>query len=206
MSELVSEPWDDIERQFSEGVHIDALASRFNVSRSQIRRRASKLGWVRKGGGDGEAAAPRARQDKAQRSLRGDVTGEASVADQRAAIVERQRTAWGGVYGLRDDAHRILKGQRPKFIKDVAVDNAQERVSLAVKVMAMFEKEARALTVAQEGERRAYGLSSKQHQEPSGEGEAQIRQRCELIDSILSTMHRARFEPADTPDGPESKP
>ncbi len=44
---------------------------------------------------------------------------------------------------------------------------------------------------------------SKQHQEPSGEGEAHIRPRTEVIDSILSTIHRARFEPADNPDGPE---
>jgi hypothetical protein len=107
---------------------------------------------------------------------------------------------------LRDDAHRILKGKQPKSITDVAVTDAQERLLLAVKVMALFEKEVRALTVAQEGERRAYALDFKQHQELSAEGEAQTRQRCELIASILSTMHRARFEPADTPDGTEPAP
>jgi hypothetical protein len=131
--------------------------------------------------------------------LKDAVTGDATLADQRTAIVERQRTAWGVVYGLRDDAHRILKGQRPKFIKDVAVEDAQERLSLAVKVMAMFEKEARALTVAQKGERRAYGLSSKAH-EADAANEAKAHRRHDLIDSILSKMHRARFEAADHPD------
>jgi hypothetical protein len=200
MSELASEPWDEIERQFSEGVRIDALASRFNVSRSRIRRRANKLGWVSNGGDEGEAAAPRERQDRAQRSLKDAATGDASLANQRSAVVERQRMAWVEVYGLRDDAHRILKGQRPKFIKDVVVDDAQERLSLAVRVMAMFEKEIRALTVAQEGERRAYGLSFKPHEEMDAADKAKADRRHELIGSILSRMHRTRFEPADRPD------
>jgi hypothetical protein len=200
MSELASEPWDDIERQFLAGARIDTLASRFNVSRSRIARRANKLGWVRNGGDDGEAAAPGARQDKAQRSLKDAVPGDASVSDQRSAVVERQRMAWVEVYGLRDDAHRILKGQRPKFIRDVAVEDAQERLSLAAKVMAMFEKEVRALTVAQEGERLAYGLSSKPYEEMDAADKAKADRRHELIGSILSRMHHARFEPADRPD------
>ncbi|MBL0406265.1 hypothetical protein JKG68_20100 [Microvirga aerilata] len=128
------------------------------------------------------------------------------IHDQCTSFVERHRAAWAEVYGLRDDAHRILKGEQPKSIPDVAVTDAQARLSLAVKVMALFEKEVRALTVAQEGERRAYGLGTKPHQEASAEGEAHIRQRCEVIDSILSTIHRARFEPADIPDGVEPAP
>jgi hypothetical protein len=102
---------------------------------------------------------------------------------------------------LRDDAHRILKGEQPKVILGVAAADAQERLSLAVKIMAVFEKEVRALTVAQEGERRAYGLSSKQQQEASVTDEATARRRHELINSILSMMHRDRFESADSPDG-----
>jgi hypothetical protein len=124
--------------------------------------------------------------------LKDAATGDASLANQRSAVVERQRRAWVEVYGLRDDAHRILKGQRPKFIKDGVVEDTQERLSLAVRVMAMFEKEVRALTVAQEGEQRAYGLSSNPH-EADAVNEAKAHWTHELIDSMLSKMHRARF-------------
>ncbi len=206
MSELASEPWDEIERQYTDGTRVNVLAGRFNVSRDRIRRRASKFGWVRNGADDGDAAAPVRRPDGRSGSLNVSSAGDGWISDQFTSLVERHRAAWAEVYGLRDDAHRILKGEQPKGITDVAVTDVQERLSLAVKVMALFEKEVRALTVVQEGERRAYGLGSKQHQEPSGEGEAHIRQRCELIDSILSSMHHARFEPANTPDGTEPAP
>jgi hypothetical protein len=81
---------------------------------------------------------------------------DALAGDQRTSLVERHRAAWAEVYGLRDDAHRILKAELPKLIANVVVNDPQERVSLAMKVIAMFEKEVRALALAQEGERRAY--------------------------------------------------
>ncbi|MFD0463309.1 hypothetical protein ACFQY9_17190 [Microvirga aerilata] len=150
MSELASEPWDEIERQYTDGARLNVLVSRFNVSRDRIRRRANKFGWARNGADDGDAAQGQ-RLDGRSGSLNVLSAGDALIHDQCTSFVERHRAAWAEVYGLRDDAHRILKGEQPKSIPDVAVTDAQARLSLAVKVMALFEKEVRALTVAQEG-------------------------------------------------------
>jgi hypothetical protein len=104
---------------------------------------------------------------------------------------------------LRDDAFRVLKGEKTKLLPDIAAEDVQVRVSFAEKLIAMAHQSARALTIAQEGERRAYGFDYKQQQEASVEDEATARRRRELTDSILLMVHRARSEPAENPDGTE---
>src|SRR5829696_8166045 len=117
MSELASEPWDEIERHYTEGARINVLAGRFNVSRDRITRRANKFGWVRNGADDGDATAQGQKLDGRSGSLNVSSVGDTLIPDQCTSLVERHRAAWAEVYGLRDDAHRILKGKRPKFIK-----------------------------------------------------------------------------------------
>jgi hypothetical protein len=128
---------------------------------------------------------------------------EASPSDQRAVLSEQHRAAWAQLYDLRDEAHRVLKGDKTKLLPDTVPDAAQVRMSLAEKLIAMFDKGTRALTIAQEGERRAYGFDYKQQQEASVGDEATARRRRELTGSILLMVHRARFGPAENPDGTE---
>src|SRR3712207_913631 len=109
MPELASEPWDEIERQYVDGAGVDVLASRFNVSRARIRRQANKFRWVRNGADVGQTAAQGQTQYGPSGSLNVSSAEDAPVSDQRTSLVERHRAAWAEVYGLRDDAHRILK-------------------------------------------------------------------------------------------------
>jgi hypothetical protein len=198
MSKVTSEMWDEIERQYADGARIAVLAREFNVSRARITRRASRYGWRRQETGDGNATAPGQTQDQPPGSLSG-----GTPQDQRTLLFERHRAAWAQEYDLRDDAFRVLKGEKTKLLPDIAAEDVQVRVSFAEKLIAMAHQSARALTIAQEGERRAYGFDYKQQQEASVEDEATARRRRELTDSILLMVHRARSEPAENPDGTE---
>lgn len=120
---------------------------------------------------------------------------DALIRDQGWSLIARHRAAWAEVDGLRDDAHRILRGQQPQVILDVAVAHAPARLSLALKVVAMFETEVRALTLAQEGGTAGLWVELQATTEASAANEA--------INSMLSLMHQVRFERGDSPDGRE---
>jgi hypothetical protein len=68
------------------------------------------------------------------------------------------------------------------------LDSAEERIDFAAKVTTLHEKRAKALMIAQEGQRRAHGLNYKQQQEAQVVDEAQARRRNELISSLLFSI------------------
>lgn len=67
-----------------------------------------------------------------------------------------------------------------------------QRLSLSAKVHALFERDARALMTAQEGERRAYGICYKQQQEAGPKDEAEVQRKRELTRSIIDIARRVK--------------
>jgi hypothetical protein len=201
MSKLASERWEEIEQRYTEGAPVSTLARDFNVSRARITRRASKDGWHRQQAGLVPARVPGPRQDGPSGSVTDDVAKRASPLDQRALLSERHQAAWAEVYALRNDAYRILKGERTTLLRDVGADPMQARVSAAEKLIAMFDKSVRALALAQEGERRAHGFDYRQQQEVRAEDEAAVRRRRELAAAIISHVREAYRRASDRPEG-----
>src|SRR4051812_11201359 len=112
MVALMSEAWDEIARQYAGGVPVAAIAKRFNISRARITRRAKKLGWVRGDTNGGRAGSHASLQDGQPGSSQ-EEGAPASASDQRAALLKRQKAAWGAAYELRDEAFRLLTGEAP---------------------------------------------------------------------------------------------
>ena len=57
---------------------------------------------------------------------------------------------------------------------------------------ALYEKRARALMIAQEGERRAYGLDYKQQQATQVVDDVQARRRQELMGSVVDLVSKLK--------------
>jgi hypothetical protein len=190
MVAFMSDVWTEIARQYAEGVPVAVMAKRFNVSRARITRRAKKLGWVRGAANGGHAGPHAVLPDKQPGSSQEEAT--ASASDQRAALLARHKAAWAAAYGLRDEAFRLVRGEAPALINDLEISTAEQRLTLSAQVHAMFRRDASALMVAQEGERRAYGVCYKQQQEAGPEDEAAARRRRELAASILDTVKALR--------------
>lgn len=136
------------------GIALSAIARTFNLSRATITRRARVSCWAR-GRASVRRACPR-QSAQGQSSARPQVTGarEAGTADPRTALLQRQRTAWAQWEALPDEAFRIPCGETPAWLGRMAADSPKARLSLAAKLMSMFERSTRALMVVQEGERR----------------------------------------------------
>lgn len=79
---------------------------------------------------------------------------------------------------------------------------SEERIDYAAKVTTLHEKRAKALMIAQEGQRRAYGLGKKQQQEAQVVDEAQAQRRNELISSLLFSLETITRQ-ANTADARE---
>jgi hypothetical protein len=199
MSKLASGEWDEIARQYRAGTPVNVVARRFKVSRATIERKAIQFGWGRDQGDDADSVAPRLDHKASGVSQEFRQVGGAHGSDPRAFLIEQQRAAWEELCAFREDAYRILRGQKPKLLKGIDVVDVADRLSLAAAVIRMVEKEARSLMIAQEGERRAYGYDYKQQQASQAEDEATARQRAELIRSILNTIDglKQRAERAD---------
>ena len=82
----------------------------------------------------------------------------------RDRLFERRRGEWEVFYELRADVYRILRGETPRILEAVEMSNILERMDIAKDLLALAEKDAKALMMAQEGERRAHGLDYKQQQ------------------------------------------
>ncbi|WP_457094712.1 hypothetical protein [Microvirga sp. P5_D2] len=96
---------------------------------------------------------------------------------------------------MREDAFRLLKGEKPGFLKDLVghdLTGLESRVSLAAKLFTIVEKATRALLMAQEGERRAHGFDYKQQQEKTAEDEAALSRRREMAVSIIGRLEELR--------------
>jgi hypothetical protein len=186
MVAFMSDVWTEIARQYADGVPVAAIAKRFNLSRARITRRAKKLGWARGDANGGPARPHPSLQDKQPGSSQEEAT--ASASDQRAALLKRHKAAWAATYGLRDEAFRLLRGEAPALIKGLEIGTAEQRLALSAQLHALFRKDVSALMVAQEGERRAYGICYKQQQEAGPEDEAAARRRREMAASIINTV------------------
>jgi hypothetical protein len=209
MAKPAVEIWDEIAQQYADGVPVSAIAMTFNVSRATISRRAKASGWVRGSSNNDVASASPPAQDEPKGSSEQERAGAAHRSDPRAALIQRHRADWTDVYAVREDALRILKGEKPGWLKDLDGDgltDLKSRVSLAEKLFAIAERDARALAMAQEGERRAHGFDYKQQQQTTAEDEADDRARREKIDNILGFADQAKrmWEAAGRPDLPES--
>jgi hypothetical protein len=86
---------------------------------------------------------------------------------------------------VRQDAYRILRGEEPQIIKDLATGDVDERLSRAARLLTMVDKDANSLMRAQEGQRRAYGFDYKQQEAETKEDEASRKRREETVDSLL---------------------
>ncbi|MBM6583354.1 hypothetical protein ILT44_24430 [Microvirga sp. BT689] len=117
----------------------------------------------------------------------------------RDRLFDRHRGEWEPLSELRADAYRILRGETPRILEAVEPSNALERTAIAKGLLTLVEKDAKALMMAQEGERRAHGLDYKQQQEAQTEDEAQARRKRELVASVVDFVSRLR-----SVDGAES--
>jgi len=189
MPELAPEAWDAIARQYAAGIPITVIARNFNVSRARIKLKADRFGWVRNRASEGAAAKQlQTQEDDLGSTQEGRAAERASVADQRTLLIERQRAAWDDVYRLREDAYRILKGEKPQILRGVEIADVNERLPLVAKLMTIFQKDASAVAAAQEAERRAFGFDYKQQQKVEAEDEITGRRRHELMTSLLSMI------------------
>ncbi|KLK90067.1 hypothetical protein AA309_28005 [Microvirga vignae] len=194
MTKPLQVEWEKIAQQYADGVSVSAIARTFNVSRARISRRAKQSGWVRGGVEDVSARTSRPAQDEPPGSSEEGREGATDRGDPRGSLMQRHRDAWPQVWALRGDAYRILKGEEPVLLAGLKEDGAkvEDRVSLAESLIAMFDRDAKALSMAQEGERRAYGIDYKQQQVTAAQDEASVRRRRELGASILSMVRDLR--------------
>jgi hypothetical protein len=113
-------------------------------------------------------------------------------ADLRTILIERHKAAWDDVHALDSESMRILRGEEPQILKGLEINDAEERLWVADRVLILFDKAARALMLAQEGERRAHGLDYKQQHEAQKEDEAETRRRQELTASVVDLVSTLR--------------
>lgn len=211
MRKLTEEAWDAIAQQYADGIAVRAIARTFNVSRATIARRAKASGWASGRAGDRRSQASQSAQDRSSGSPQTAGVDEVERVDPRTALLQRHRAAWAQTDILWDDAFRILRGDKPTLLEDIAFDSLADRVATAAKVMSIFERQTKALMVAQEGERRAYGFDYKQQQETAVEDEATARRRKELFASLLRMVNEVRrmayaSQTVETPPVPEEAP
>ncbi|MBM6583340.1 hypothetical protein ILT44_24360 [Microvirga sp. BT689] len=188
MPQEPAEVWDEIARQYQAGIVVSGIAKTFNVSRVRIRLQAERFGWTRGTAEGGAAVSPEENSGAAPQVGADAVTSPPA----REGLFDRHRGEWEPLYELRADAYRILRGETPRILAAVEPSSVLERIDLAKDLLALAEKDAKALMMAQEGERRAHGLDYKQQQEAQTEDEAQARRRRELVASVVDFVSRLR--------------
>jgi hypothetical protein len=185
MPQVSAEVWDEIARQYQAGIVVSVIAKTFNVSRVRIRLQAERFGWTRGVAEGGGAVAPEGTSGSSPEAST--PAAHAAAASHRM-LFDQHRAAWASVHDLGDEMLRLLRGDELRILKGLQIDRVEERIDYGVKVITLFEKRAKALMIAQEGERRAHGLDYKQQQEAQAEDEATARRRAELIRSFLNTV------------------
>lgn len=141
--------WQSIRLAYETGEKVSAIAKRHGVCLSGIYLKANRQGWKKKGAQD--------VNDLAECKLYGLDTAQSpadkeqaleDAAVELAAVKKRQREEWN-------------KGQYVKELKQAVKDNDKDRV-LVLKNAIDAQK------AAQEGERKAWGITDKPTAEVSG--------------------------------------
>jgi hypothetical protein len=197
---LSKDEWAMLAKEYAANISVAQLAKRYGVARQTIMERAKKQGWT---------VRPREEiYDATQAKLQGvsyDATPEAkaalthAIADDRARLIQEHQRGWRKVHALRADAYLILEGKPPKIIRemrqtegsatliaDLQFKDLKERAKFAQMVIAMYEADARALSTAQEGERRSNGMDYKAQAESKQIDEVEARERKALIASLVN--------------------
>jgi hypothetical protein len=205
VGKLNPEIWAEIGKNWITGVTPSQLSREYGVTRRAITQAAERYGWVRLPEHEIHAATQAklhgidyvAAQVTAP-GTRATIIDEA--ADARARLTRKHQQGWDALYLIRADAHLILRGQNPKVIadaqrtdggatmmvRDLEFKDMKDRVGFARKLIEIFEADARALSTAQEGERRSNGMDYKAQAENKQVDEAEQRERKALIASLVN--------------------
>jgi hypothetical protein len=206
MGKLNPEIWAEIGRKWITGVTPSHLSREYGVTRRAITQAAERYGWVRLPEHEIHAATQAklhgieyvATQVTAP-GTRAMIIDEA--ADARARLLRKHQRDWDALYLIRADAYLILRGQNPKvladaqktdggatmMVRDLEFKDMKDRVGFARKLIEIFEADARALSTAQEGERRSNGMDYKAQAEAKVD-ESEARERRELIEKLVAMV------------------
>lgn len=136
------------------------------------------------------------------------------IARDRVQLIEDHQTAWDDIYQLREDAKRLLRGEPTRVLvqpKNIYAEDGTtileraelltltKRVSLAAKLIAIFEADARAMMTAQEGERRAYGFDYKTQLEDTSIDQNALRRRRELAGNVIELVKQLKGQSSEPP-------
>ncbi len=208
VGKLNPEIWAEIGRKWITGVTPSQLSREYGVTRRAITQAAERYKWVR----IPEEEIQAATQAKLQVTdhvaalvnspgTRGRAVDEA--ADARARLIRKHQRDWEALYLIRADAHLILRGQNPKIIadgqktdrgatmmvRDLEFKDMKDRVGFARKLIEIFEADVRALSAAQEGERKANGFDYKAQQQTDARDETEERDRKRLLASLSESLN-----------------
>jgi predicted DNA-binding protein YlxM (UPF0122 family) len=201
---LTPAQWLEIRELYIQGVSISQISRDFDIARTSIKARAKKQNWVKLSPEEIEEAAQAKLHAVHSVSTRAEIMDK--VADARAHLIQKHQRAWDKLYKVRDDAHRILEGQRPRtiahsrvseggaeeIVRDLEFKDMKDRVGFARKLIEIFEADVRALSAAQEGERKANGFDYKAQQQSEAKDEAGERKRKELLASLSESLNALR--------------
>jgi hypothetical protein len=189
-AKLTPEEWKKVGELYVANIPVLRISKQFGVARISIERAAKRYGWVKIPREDIEEVV-RAKVHGGHLSTDPQAKAEfiEKVADERALLMRRHKDGWRKVYAIRDDAHAVLSGRQTKVLtldyEEVTSMDTRERINLAGKLLAMFEADARALSTAQEGERRANGMDYKVQAESKQVDEVEARERKALVASLV---------------------
>jgi predicted DNA-binding protein YlxM (UPF0122 family) len=189
--------WLEIRELYIQGVSISQISRDFDIARTSIKARAKKQNWVKLSPEEIEEATQAKLHAVHSVSTRTEIVDK--VADARAQLFQKHQRAWDKLYKVRDDAHRILEGQRPRtiahrrvseggaeeIVRDLEFKDMKDRLGFARKLIEIFEADARALSTAQEGERRSNGVDYKAQAESKQVDEVEARERKALVASLV---------------------
>ncbi len=158
-AKLTPKQWEEIGRGYAANISFGNIAREFGVSRAAIHKASKRYGWTK---------LPEARVNEAVNAKLAGATNATcdelleKVADDRATLIRRHQKEWQDVAKLRNDAYAVLTGQQTRVLildyETVSAMEPKDRITMASKVIAMYEADARALNALQEGERRANGF------------------------------------------------
>ena len=189
-SKLTPEEWKKVGELYIANMSVLRISRQFGVARISIERAAKRFGWVKIPREDIEEVV-QAKVHGGHLSTDPHAKAEfiEKVADERALLMRRHKDGWRKVYAIRDDAHAVLSGKQTKVLtldyEEVTSMDTRERISLAGKLLAMFEADARALSTAQEGERRSNGMDYRAQAESKQVDEVEARERKALVASLV---------------------
>jgi len=196
-AKLTDDQWQKLGEAWSAGSSVSSLALKYNVSRKAIDNAAKRYGWVKNPIINQALTVVRREKTKGNPRTAAEDSRVVHVACDRATLILQHQGQWSDIYELRQDAFRMLRGEPMRFVsnQDVLDENGgivekaetlslTKRITLAHKLMAIFEADARSMMTAQEGERRAWGFDYRTQAEGNTVNEQELRRRNELIEKI----------------------